>query len=165
MPRFGTVPPEVPVERSLDVCAPKFAAAVRAMMADLARDYPERSGFAFETLRTPERQEFLYQFGREYDDGRGIVTNAPDAFSSWHGYGLAVDVVEKDATPWDAPPSFWNAIGEAAERNGLTWGGRWRRPDLPHVQWGKCRISPSDRARALLAAGGLNAVWRAVGAL
>lgn len=165
MPRFGTVPPEVPVQRSLDICAPKFRAAVEAMMADLARDYPERKGFAFETLRTPERQAFLYGFGRDYDDGRGKVTNSATCFNSWHGFGLAVDVVEKDATPWDAPMSFWTAIGEAAERNGLTWGGRWRSPDLPHVQWGKCRVSPSERSRALYDAGGLQAVWRAVGAL
>ena len=32
----------------------------------------------FETLRTAERQEFLYGFGRQYDDGRGTVTKVQD---------------------------------------------------------------------------------------
>ena len=35
-----------------------------------------------ETLRTDERQEFLYGFGRDYDDGRGIVTHSRAA-TSW----------------------------------------------------------------------------------
>ncbi|HET6495486.1 MAG TPA: M15 family metallopeptidase [Polyangia bacterium] len=162
MPKFGVVPKEVPVERSLDVCAPKFAIAVRAMLKDLEGG---RSEWAFETLRTPERQRFLYGFGRDFDDGRGKVTNAQTSLYSWHGFGMAVDVVEKDATPWDAPVSFWNEIGEAAERNGLVWGGRWRKPDLPHVQWGKCKASPDDHDRALYASGGLKAVWMKYGAL
>lgn len=161
MPKFGIVPLEVPVQRSLDLCAPRFAAAVRAMLADLAGD---REEWAFETLRTPERQRFLYGFGRDYDDGRGKVTNAQTALYSFHGYGLAVDIVEKDATPWDAPIGFWNAIGEAAEKHGLTWGGRWRTPDLPHVQWGKCPKSPSAADRALFESGGMRAVWQKYGA-
>ena len=162
MPRFGVVPAEIPVQRSLDVCAPAFAVAVRAMLADLAGD---RTAWAFETLRTPERQRFLYGFGRDYDDGRGRVTNAQTSLYSWHGFGLAVDIVEKDATPWDAPVTFWTAIGEAAERHGLVWGGRWKKPDLPHVQFGKCRMSPDDTDRKLLADKGLAAVWAKYGAL
>lgn len=163
MAKFGIVPVEVPVQRSLDACAPKFATAVRAMLATLAGD---REEWAFETLRTRERQRFLYGFGRDYDDGRGKVTNAQTSLYSFHGFGLAVDVVEKDATPWDAPVSFWIAIGDAADAAGLTWGGRWRKPDLPHVQWGgKTPQSPTDHDRALFESGGMEAVWRKYGAL
>ena len=156
MAKFGVVPPLVPVHRGLELCAPKFAAAVQAMLKDLEGG---RSEWAFETLRTPERQRFLYGFGRDYDDGRGKVTNAQTSLYSWHGFGMAVDVVEKDATPWDAPVSFWNEIGEAAEAHGLAWGGRWRKPDLPHVQWGKCKASPTALDRALLEAEGMGSVW------
>jgi len=164
MAKFGIVPPEVPVQRSLDVCAPAFAAAVRAMLKTLEGG---RAEWAFETLRTEPRQAFLHGFGRLYDDGRGKVTNAPTALTSWHGFGLAVDVVEKDATPWDAPVSFWNEIGDAAERGGLTWGGRWKRPrtDLPHVQWGQCPASPTEADRALFRAQGMRAVWAKYSAL
>jgi peptidoglycan L-alanyl-D-glutamate endopeptidase CwlK len=161
MPRFGSIPREIPVERRLAICAPAFCAAVEAMLASLEGGLDE---YAFETLRTEERQSFLFGFGRNYDDGRGRVTNASSALSSWHGFGLAVDVVEKDATPWDAPVSFWNDIGDAAERHGLTWGGRWSRPDLPHVQWGKCPVSPTDADRELFRTRGMQAVWAKYGA-
>lgn len=162
MPKFGTVPAEVPVERSMDVLAPAFAEAVRKMMIRLAGGLEER---VFETLRTEERQAFLYGFGRSYDDGRGKVTNARTALKSWHGFGLAIDVVEKDATPWSAPVTFWTQIGDAATECGLTWGGRWTKPDLPHVQWGRCPSTPTDEDRALYASEGVAAVWRKYGAL
>jgi peptidoglycan L-alanyl-D-glutamate endopeptidase CwlK len=29
----------------------------------------------------------------------------------------------------------WQEFGQIAEECGLTWGGRWRSPDYPHVQW------------------------------
>lgn len=161
MAKFGAVPPEVPVTRSLDPCAPRFAAAVRLMMAKLAGGLSEQ---VFETLRTEQRQAFLYGFGRDYDDGRGKVTNARTALNSWHGFGLAVDIVEKDATPWDAPVTFWNLIGEAAVEQGLVWGGSWAKPDLPHVQWGKCPASPTDDDRKLFTEHGMEAVWRKYGA-
>lgn len=158
--KFGTVPKEVPVQRTGAGCAPKFVERITALLARLddGRELP------FEWLRTAERQAFLYGFGRDYDDGRGKVTNAKTQFFSWHGFGLACDVVEKDATPWSAPPTFWNALGEAAEAEGLVWGGRWHHPDLPHVQWAGCPVSPTDADRTLVANEGLVAVWRKYGA-
>ena len=157
MPKFGEVPKEVPVERRLDQCAPKFVDAVNGMLRDLRGQV---NAMAFETLRTEARQGFLYGFGRTYDDGRGKVTNAPSALNSWHAFGLAADVVEKDKTPWDAPVSFWEAIASAAEANGLASGARWKKPDRPHVQWAKCPPSPTDEDRALLKAKGMQAVWK-----
>jgi hypothetical protein len=47
----------------------------------------------------------------------------------------------------------------------LAWGGDWTHPDTPHFQWGACKPSPSDRARQLLDAGGVRAVWAEVGAV
>lgn len=123
----------------------------------------------FETIRTPERQAYLYGFGRTYDERpkpRGRVTKVQDARLGWHFYGLAVDIVENDKDPWIAPLGFWNALGKHAEALGFTWGGRWTDPyDAPHIQWGRCRRSPSKRARELYDAGGAEAVWREVGAL
>jgi len=161
MPIFGVVPKEVPAQRTSAGSAPKLVEAVNAMLADLAGGLPETP---FEWLRTPERQTFLYGFSRIYDDGRGNVTNAATHLESWHGFGLACDIVEKDATPWNAPVSFWNDIGDAAEAHGLTWGGRWRRPDLPHVQWGRCPLKPSDADRILYGVQGIHAVWDKYGA-
>jgi hypothetical protein len=161
VPKFGEVPLEVPVERSLDVLAPLFRAAVERVLTRLQGGLPE---LPFETLRTAARQEYLYGFGRDYDDGRGVVTNAADFDTSWHGYGLAIDIVEKSANPWGAPDSFWNDLGAAAEAEGLVWGGRWKHPDRPHLQWGKCPVSPRFTDRALLQTDGREAVQRLWGA-
>lgn len=169
---FGVTPAEVAVQRSLDLCAPAFAAAVRRTLARLDGGPPE---MVFETMRTEERQSFLYGFGRSYDDGRGKVTKAMMAGLSWHRFGLACDVVEKDKTPWIVPEGFWDALGAAAEAEGLAWGGRWTgldehgqrvpRPDLPHIQFGACPITPTKLDRMLLQTDGLEAVWRKYGAI
>jgi hypothetical protein len=127
----------------------------------------------WETLRTHERQHYLYGFGRDYDDGRGIVTHSRSADETWHGFGLAADVISASKR-WDAPDDFWRALERAAEAEGLVCGGDWDGDDLtterfsdrPHVQWGRpMRRSPSPRAARLFAAGGYPAVWRDVGAL
>lgn len=157
MTRFGKLPKEVPAQRTSAGSAPKFVEAVTTMLNILAGGLPE---MPFEWLRTAERQTYLYGFGRDYDDGRGKVTAARTALLSWHGFGLAVDVVEKDNTPWTAPVSFWNEIGDAAEQVGLVWGGRWHRPDLPHVQWDTRRATPTDADRRMFEAEGIEAVWR-----
>jgi hypothetical protein len=163
VPRFGTVPPEVPVISSLDGLAPKVRAATKRIL--LRMQEQGHNPRVFETLRTIDRQAFLHGFGREYDDGRGVVTKVHDAMEGWHFFGLAVDIVENDATPWNASQAFWRCLGESAEAEGMTWGGRWKFLDMPHIQWGKCKVSPSDHARKLYIAGGNDAVWRAVSAL
>lgn len=155
--------PEPPRIASLYHLAPQFRVAVERILADMkAAGWKCR---VFESVRTNERQQYLYGFGRDYDDGRGPVTKARTALGGWHFYGLAVDIVEDDATPWVAPQAFWQALGRAAERHGCKWGGRWETVDLPHVQFGKCRVSPSEKSRLLYAKGGHVAVWKAVGAL
>lgn len=170
--RFGAVPAEVPMVRSLDVLAPKFRTAIERVLATVrGLGYDP---LVVETLRSHDRQRFLYGFGREYDDGRGVVTYSADADETWHGFGLAVDIVCK-RTLWGAEPVFWDALGRACARERLTWGGDWdgdgnprneRFFDRPHVQWGPpMRRSPSPRAARLLETGGPPAVWREVGAL
>lgn len=161
--KFGKIPAEVKVQSGLKDLAPAFRLALVSTVSDM-KSLGHRPRI-FETLRTKERQAHIYGFGRDYDDGRGIVTHASSHLSTWHGYGLAADVVEDDATPWNATPQFWNDLGVCAEKHGLTWGGRWTFVDLPHVQWGKCRRSPSDNARFILQNGGVEAVWKAVNAL
>ena len=163
MTAWGTIPPEPPRESSLDGCAPKLAAAVRAVEADMRGEGYDPT--IFETLRTNARQNWLAGFGRRYDDGRGIITHAVTVWSSWHGFGLAADVISA-AHQWDASPMFWAALGEAAARHGLVWGGSWRMKDLPHLQVGPpARTTPSPRAKQLYDQGGLEAVWREVGAI
>lgn len=154
------------VNAALEPLAPAFRRALEAACDQVQRELGVRPRI-FETLRTPERQRELYGFGRTWDEvpPRGIVTNSRDALDTWHGYGLAADVIHPTLL-WAAPATFWSAIGEAARAHGLTWGGDWARfPDRPHVQWGRCRRSPSERARNLRRIGGDAAVWREVVAL
>lgn len=68
---------------------------------------------------------------------------------SMHCYGVAMDVI-CGAHGWACPAkgcAFFEALGEEAEKLGLTWGGRWRRRDLPHVQ--AVAVFDQGRIRAL----------------
>lgn len=165
-------PAEVPVIRSLDALAPRFRAALEAVLRDVTA-----WGFdpmVFETMRSDARQQFLYGFGRRYDDGRGVVTHSETALDTWHHYGLAADVVSRSRL-WAPDPFFWEALALAARRHGLRSGADWnnngrsddeRFVDRPHLQWGApMRRSPSTTAARLLREGGLERVWREVGAL
>jgi hypothetical protein len=139
----------------LEYLAPKFRAQVIAIRdAMAARGFP---AVVFETLRLPRLQAHYHAVG---------ASNAASVWHSWHGYGLACDFVHRDLL-WSAPRAFWQALGAQAEALGCAWGGRWKSlPDSPHVQFGPgMRASPSNRARALVAQGGLVAVWTEVGAL
>ncbi len=159
------------MEASLVHLAPRFREAVGRVCADLtAWGYSPR---VFETLRTDARQQFLYGFGRYYDDGRGVVTHSRTADETWHGFGLAADIICAKRL-WNAPRDFWEVLGTSARRHSLVWGADWnsdwssndeRFTDRPHIQWGApMRRSPSVRAVELRRTGGLAAVWAEVGA-
>lgn len=155
MPAFGTIPPEPAPVHDLTVCAPAFQAAVAKVLETMAdMGMPCRVD---ETLRSPERSDWLYGMGRDYDDGRGVVTNAPGGHS-WHSFGLAADIVHATMN-WNAPESFWSSLAAAGESAGLASGYRWHNPDKPHLQWGPMPVSPNTQDRQLLSDGGPEAVW------
>lgn len=151
-------PKEVPVDRDLSKLAPLFKSRIILVVADMRT--LGHDAFVFEAARSDDRARFLYGFSREYDDGRGIVTNARTAVGTWHFYCLAVDIISKSKL-WGAPPEFWRDLGSVARRYDLTWGGYWKNPDRPHVQWWcpGMRVSPSVSARKLYIRGGVEAVW------
>jgi peptidoglycan L-alanyl-D-glutamate endopeptidase CwlK len=151
---------ETSVDRDLAALAPRFRAAVEAALAECRA--AGLDAIVYEARRSNERQEWLYAQGRTRPGER--VTNAKDAMHGWHFFGLAVDVISR-SMEWDAPADWWQRMGAIFERHGCDWGGRWTTPDLPHVQWGTLKPSPSDRARELYVTDGLGAVWREVGAL
>jgi len=163
--------PEVSVQHDVALLAPKFRAAVDRVMADMrAWGYTPR---VFETMRSDARQQYLYGFGRTYDDGRGIVTNSPTVNDTWHGFGLAVDIV-CERTLWSASRDFWQVLGCSARRHKLVWGGDWnsdwsssdeRFADLPHIQWGGMRRSPSSQASIIVSQHSMTELWRTIGAV
>ena len=85
-----------------------------------------------EGFRSAERQEMLAQKGASVTQARGG--------QSKHQYGLAADIaplrddrlVISDRDPWAA--AAYQALGEEAEKLGLTWGGKWAMRDLGHVE-------------------------------
>jgi peptidoglycan L-alanyl-D-glutamate endopeptidase CwlK len=159
MPKFGTLPVPVRVNSRIDVLAPAFRRKIEAVLE--AVPYATVA----ETLRTDARQQYLFGFGRDYDDGRGIVTYSETALDTWHHYGLAADIIHKEKG-WEAPMQWWQQLGAAAKAQGLVWGGDWTFRDYPHIQWGApMRRSPSPSAAKLLEAGGVEAVWKVVKAV
>jgi peptidoglycan L-alanyl-D-glutamate endopeptidase CwlK len=119
---------------------------------------------AFMGLRSIAEQDALYAQGRT-TPGK-IVTNAKGG-SSWHNFGLAVDLVE-DGDPsragiqWSwANNAAYLKIGKKAEAAGLEWGGFWKSfKDYPHVQLiGDLTL---QRAKYLVAVGGLEEVWKRI---
>lgn len=139
---------------------PQFADRVDRMIADL-----QAQGFdvlVFETHRTFERSDQLVAEGQFAAPGG----------SSWHNYGLAVDLVPRGPNggpSWPDDHPIWDAIGIAADKQGLVWGGG---NDRPHVEWHPDFSDEFISARAMKGIyegeatdqEGLEAVWREVGA-
>lgn len=154
-------PPEtgaLAVDRDIEKLAPKFRALVITVigrMESLGHD-----PVVFEACRSDERAAYLFGFGRDYDDGRGIVTYAPTAAKTWHRYGLAVDIISR-ASEWDAPDVFWNDLRAIAKYVGLVAGADFSHPDRPHVQFTsrEMLVTPTDHDWALLQSAGVGAVW------
>lgn len=156
-------PGEPPLYIHSDRCllAPKMRAAVEATLAGCAARGLD--AVVYESYRERATAVAYYRRGRTQRPPFSIVTNAPDETYSWHGYGLAVDIIHA-TKGWDVAETWHAMVSEIAKGHGLKWGGDWSHPDLPHHQWGRCKASPSDDARRILRESGLPAVWRAVGA-
>lgn len=149
------------VQSSLALLAPRFALAVVAGLTDCQADGLD--AVVYESARSHALAVAYYARGRTVIPPARTVTNAPDETYSWHGFSLAVDVISL-SHGWDRPESWFSTVAEHFKRHGCKWGGDWKQKDLPHLQWGVCKPSPSPEARRLLATGGLVAVWKALGA-
>jgi hypothetical protein len=147
---------------SLDGVAPLFADAIMAALAECnAQGY---DAISYETLRSDELQQMYYARGRTVVPPSYTVTNVRSAQYGWHFFGLGDDIISASMR-WDVTQEWRDAVNVIMRSHGLSCGADWPSfPDLPHVQWGGCRRSPSNEARALYAQGGLEAVWNAVGA-
>lgn len=164
-------PKEVPVNRDLNSLAPKVKQAAERVLAGM-----KDAGFKaiqFDCRRSTERQSFLFGKGRmpEQCIEQGISAywawpTCPDGkvtktMGSVHRLGLAVDIVENDASPWVASQAFWHKLGELYVANDLVWGGSWTRfPDLPHGQWRQYPQTFDVTDLQLMEKNGIEAVWQ-----
>jgi peptidoglycan L-alanyl-D-glutamate endopeptidase CwlK len=156
--------PEPKVSNDLSLLAPKFRDAVVAALAAC-----RTAGFdamVFEAVRSQELQALYYARGRTIIPPTSTVTNAPTNLLSWHGYGLAVDVVDRTKY-WkpDGGEDWFKQVAAIFKQNDCSWGGDWTKPDTPHFQWHLCKPSPSDVAQKLMQTQGREAVWQAVQAM
>jgi peptidoglycan L-alanyl-D-glutamate endopeptidase CwlK len=141
-------------ENRLKKVHPELASRVRVVAAALAM-----GGINIEVvqgLRTIAEQNALFAQGRTKP---GLVVTRARGGQSNHNYGLAVDVVPftNGKPQWDAPNSVWLAIGAEGGKQGLEWGGNWKKfIDKPHLQLGGLSIK---QCLALYKKGGLEAVW------
>ena len=141
--------------------APRFRQAVEA--AILECNIGGLDAYVFEAFRSQATQAAYYARGRTVLPPPKPVTNAPSSLYSWHGYGLAVDVISR-SQQWAASASWYSQVAAVFRKHGCAWGGEWKQRDLPHFQWAACKPSPSDLAREIMNAQGVQAVWQAVGA-
>ncbi|WP_208948369.1 M15 family metallopeptidase [Segnochrobactrum spirostomi] len=143
--------------------APKFAVAVREALG--ATNAAGLDAVVYEAHRSQELQALYYARGRTIIPPVHTVTNAPTNLHSWHGYGLAVDIVHRTKF-WEPPggEAWFRHVADIFKQHRCKWGGDWTKPDTPHFQWHLCKPSPSDEARRLMLTGGFAAVWQAVGA-
>nr|WP_315428164.1 M15 family metallopeptidase [uncultured Albidiferax sp.] len=152
------------VNRDLNRLAPAFRQAVEAAIAECERQGLD--AIVYEGYRSQALAAMYYQRGRTVKPPDKPVTNALTNLHSWHGFGLAVDVVHR--TKFWSPlegDAWFRWVGAIFKDNGCTWGGDWKMADLPHFQWGRCPASPSDVARQLINSQGVQAVWAHFGAI
>lgn len=154
------------VDRDTSKLAPRFREAVEKALEELhARGI---DAVVNEALRSDALQREYYARG---------VTKARTVAGSWHGYGLAVDVVSKtrgwDVWPWRAKdgslpggdPKWWRPVVETFKKHGCDWGGDWQSIfDAPHFQFGRCKSSPGAESKRYFAEGRPFKVWALVGA-
>jgi peptidoglycan L-alanyl-D-glutamate endopeptidase CwlK len=106
-----------------------------------AQEQVKQAGITIEVisgLRSWSQQAALYAQGRT-KPGR-IVTKAR-AGSSWHNYGLAIDLGLFRAGVYldEAKPStadvIYRQLGVLAAKHGIEWAGNWKSfPEGPHFQ-------------------------------
>lgn len=133
-------------------------------------------------LRTDnEKQMKLYELGRTVknegatkDKPMGlIVTNAKTIWDTFHGFGLACDIVYKDKSgnwTWDKTQEQWEDLGKVGEIFGLEWGGRWTfldnrdkliGKDYPHFQM-TGSIKNIKEAKEIYDTKGIDELWKLI---
>lgn len=169
-------PAEPPRDNNPDHLAPWFRGMIYNVVAAAnqlldAHGYDNLQFDMFEGLRSNERQEWLYGSGRTY---RGAwCTNAATNAKSWHGFGLAADIVPRPVIissqwgggktlgdfTWDCDAGVWALLNQAALANGCITGIHWHSVDEPHVQPACVPVTPTDEMRSVRDTKSLADVW------
>ena len=115
---------EPPIQNDIDLLWEPFRAKVETLLGRMTnRGFDPRP---FETLRTGERQKWLYGYGRTHHIGCKPKTWT---MQSRHIPGKAVDIISKSRF-WDWP-EFFVALKQEAKKLGLNV----LEVEQCHVQW------------------------------
>jgi hypothetical protein len=128
---YGGLPIRLGVDRDPKKLLPGFAKKIETLM---------------QRMRARGFEPELWEGRRSASRAKALSVVGTGVADSMHIYGAAVDIVDKNKL-WNASPAFWAALGEEAERLGLTWGGRWTKVDKPHVQ--AIAVSKQNAFRAM----------------
>ena len=147
-------------EARLGMIWPVLAAKIRTLAEMLEQE--SITIRVTQALRSWTEQDGLYQQGRTRPGP--IVTNAA-AGTSWHNFGMAVDVVpmaQAGQPDWNVEHPAWKRLIAAGESLGLFSGSEFRTfKDYPHFQLtGRFPVSPTDEVRQLFKDAGMEAVWQ-----
>lgn len=93
--------------------------------------------FITETYRSQDRQDYLYAQGRTREGN--VVTWTR---SSRHTIRRAWDIACTGNILYDV--NILKRAGEVAKSLGITWGGTWDKPDMPHFEISTGWINPND---------------------
>src|SRR5688500_11319029 len=89
--------------------APGFRRAVTAALAECNDATNTLDAIVFETYRSNDLQAIYFQRGRSVIPPATPVTNAQNNLFSWHGYGLAVDVIHR-TKHWSAGDQWFERV-------------------------------------------------------
>ncbi|MFT3952796.1 MAG: M15 family metallopeptidase [Oscillospiraceae bacterium] len=107
---------------------PEVMAAVKALL--LACDKKGLPIIITQGYRTIAQQNAIKAAGNSSCSG--------NTYDSPHQWGVAVDFARGDGKGvYDNSDGFFRKVGKLAETLGFQWGGDWRTPDSPHLQYAK----------------------------
>lgn len=99
------------------------------LIADLQPETAIRAWWLIYSARRAGIPMFILSGRRSYTTNR----DAGGASKSYHLSGRAFDVAVLGHQRDEIAPEWWQEVGEFAEVHlGLTWGGRFRSPDVNH---------------------------------
>ena len=130
------------IQTSLDLLAEPFRGQIRGLLAEAME---RRVYFVVtETLRTYERQQFLFEDGKTRTlRGNHLIGKAVDV-APVKLYDLNPELVGKvrelGLSEEDKKLPAWAVLGELAEKHGVGWGGsrkgKWADyEDFPHLEY------------------------------
>lgn len=108
---------------------------IQRSMAELNLSVAVTDGF-----RTVAQQAELYAQGRTTHGAivtqcDGVKTRSQHQVQA-DGFGHAVDFCFLvDGKPSWSDELPWRLLGEMAKSQGCLWGGDWKHPDRPHIEW------------------------------